>query len=105
MPTLSGPEAVEIPAGSQHGDVFTLRKRGLPDLHSGRPGNELIQVVIEVPRKLNKKQEELLRELAATEEKEVQPAQEFSGKAGHILRRRWRQREIIRRVVAWASCP
>ena len=73
VPTLSGPEALDIPAGTQHGDVFTLKKRGLPDIRSGRPGNELIQVVIEVPRKLSKKQEELLRELATTEEREVQP--------------------------------
>ncbi len=74
VPTLSGPEMLDIPRGTQNGEVFALRKRGLPDVRTGHAGNELIQVVIEVPRKLNKKQEELLRELATTEEKEVQPA-------------------------------
>ncbi|NQU76391.1 MAG: molecular chaperone DnaJ [Planctomycetes bacterium] len=74
VPTLSGTELMDIPAGTQHGEVFTLRKRGLPDIRTGRPGHELVQVVIEVPRKLTKKQEELLNQLAQTEEKDSHPA-------------------------------
>jgi len=74
VPTLDGPDTIEIPAGSQHGDVFTLRKRGLPDIRSRRPGDQLVQIVIEVPRKLTKKQSELLRQYAETEDAEVQPA-------------------------------
>jgi len=74
VPTLNGRDSLEIPAGTQHGEVFTMRKRGLPDVRTGRPGDQLVQVVIEVPRKLSKRQRELLRELAEIEDKNVQPA-------------------------------
>ena len=74
VPTLSGPESLDIPPGTQHGEVFTLRKRGLPDVRTGRMGNELVQVVVEVPRKLSLRQQELLRELAETEQQDLQPA-------------------------------
>ena len=73
VPTLDGPEKMEIPAGTQHGDVFSLRKRGLPDIRTGRVGHELVQIVIEVPRELSKRQAELLREFAETEEKDITP--------------------------------
>lgn len=74
VPTLAGLEPVDVPAGTQFGDVFTLRRRGLPDVRTGRPGDQLVRMVFEVPRKLTKRQEELLREFAQTEEKDVQPA-------------------------------
>jgi len=74
VPTLNGPDTVEIPAGTQHGDVFTLRRRGLPDIRNRRPGDQLVQVVIEVPRRLTKRQSELLRQYAETEDTDVQPA-------------------------------
>jgi len=67
VPTLAGPEQMEIPAGTQTGDVLTLKRRGLPNPHSGKPGNQHVQVFVEVPRKLSKRQRELLEELAGTE--------------------------------------
>lgn len=73
VPTLSGVEPMDVPGGTQHGDVFTMRKRGLPDIRNGRPGDELVQVVVEVPRKLTKRQEELLRQYSETEIKDVPP--------------------------------
>ncbi len=74
VPTLSGPEPVDIPPGTQHGEVLTLKKRGLPDIRTGRMGDELVQVLIEVPKKLNDKQKQLLREYAETESEHLQPA-------------------------------
>jgi molecular chaperone DnaJ len=74
VPTLTGPETLDVPPGTQHGEVFNLRRRGLPDMRTGRPGDQLVQVVIEVPRKLNKKQADLLRQFAEAEEADVQPA-------------------------------
>jgi molecular chaperone DnaJ len=67
VPTLTGNQEIEIPPGTQHGEVFKLKGKGLPDLRSKRIGDELIQVLIEVPRKLTENQRHLLRELAATE--------------------------------------
>ena len=67
VPTLAGPENVEIPAGTQTGDVLSLKKRGLPSARTGRPGDQHVQIFVEVPRKLNKHQRELLEEFAKTE--------------------------------------
>jgi molecular chaperone DnaJ len=73
IPTLSGSEKLDIPAGSQHGEVFKLRGKGLPDIRAHRSGDELVQIVIEIPRKLNDRQRELLKEFAATEDGNVMP--------------------------------
>jgi molecular chaperone DnaJ len=73
VPTLAGSEKLEIPAGSQHGEVFKLRNRGLPDIRAHRTGDELVQILIEVPRKLNERQRELLRDFSGTEDEKHMP--------------------------------
>ncbi len=74
VPTLEGPiDRLKIPRGTQTGEVFKLRGRGLPDLHSGHRGVLLVQVVVEVPRKLAPEQEAILREYAKTESRETAP--------------------------------
>ncbi len=73
VPTLIGPENVDIPAGTQNGQVITMVKRGLPNSRTGRPGDEHVQVIIEVPKKLTTKQRELLEQLAETEAANVTP--------------------------------
>ena len=63
--TMSGRKvALRIPPGTQSGEVFRVRGRGMPDPRSGRTGDLLVQTYIEVPKKLIPRQEELLRELA-----------------------------------------
>jgi molecular chaperone DnaJ len=73
VPTLEGKTELEIPAGTQHGEVLTIKGKGLPDYRNKRPGDELVQVLIEIPRKLTDKQKQLLREFAATEDVSVMP--------------------------------
>jgi molecular chaperone DnaJ len=73
VPTLDGKETLEIPPGTPTGEVFTLRGRGMPDIHSRGRGNLLVQVHIEVPKKIKKDHEELLRRLAEVENTEVTP--------------------------------
>ena len=75
VPTLNGREPLEIPAGTQPGDIFTLKGRGMPDPH-GRTrtrGDILVQVHIEVPRKLSDEHEAALRKLAEIEDDNVSP--------------------------------
>lgn len=68
VPTLEGPEELEVPAGTQTNEIFRLRGRGLPDpRRRGSLGDLLVQVGIEVPKSLSERQEELLRELAELE--------------------------------------
>ncbi|MDW8262839.1 MAG: molecular chaperone DnaJ [Phycisphaerales bacterium] len=87
VPTLRGNDAIEIPPGTQHGDMFKLRGKGLPDLRSHRTGDLIVQVMIEVPRKLTERQKELLREFAATEDVEVSPQRKsFMEKLKGVLR-------------------
>jgi molecular chaperone DnaJ len=68
VPTLKGKEELDVPAGTQHGEVFKLKGKGLPDLRSSRTGDELVQILIEIPKRLNEKQKQLLREFSETEE-------------------------------------
>lgn len=73
VPTLSGKAELTLPPGAQHGQVFRLRGLGLPDLRGGRGGDELVEILIEIPTKLTREQEALLREFARTEDRAVMP--------------------------------
>jgi molecular chaperone DnaJ len=74
VPTLEGPIQHTLPRGTQGGDVLSIRGRGVPDLrHGGRVGDLLVQVLVETPRNLTRRQEELLRELAEIDQKNVSP--------------------------------
>lgn len=67
VPKLGGRHKLTVPAGTQPGEVFRIRREGMPDPHSGGRGDLLIQINVEVPRKVAGRQEELLRELAELE--------------------------------------
>ncbi|MDX1963121.1 MAG: molecular chaperone DnaJ [Pirellulales bacterium] len=73
VPTLDGPHELEIPAGTQPGDVFKLRGKGLRDPRGRGAGDQLVQVILEVPKKLNAKTRQLLEQLAAEDHVNVSP--------------------------------
>lgn len=73
VPTLTGKREVTIPAGTQFGDLLRLPDLGLPDLRTRRKGDQIVRVLVEIPKRLNARQQELLREFAATEDKQVLP--------------------------------
>jgi len=73
VPTLAGKHELRIPPGTQSGDVFRVRGRGLPDPRGGSAGDLHVQTYIEVPKKLTPRQDKLLRELAELEKTEVSP--------------------------------
>ncbi|MGE9293432.1 MAG: molecular chaperone DnaJ [Puniceicoccales bacterium] len=64
VPTLKGKASLKVPAGTQSGTTFRLRGKGMPTLRGGHHGDQLIQVEIEVPKKLNGEQREKLEEFA-----------------------------------------
>jgi molecular chaperone DnaJ len=74
LPTLDGTINHTLPAGLQSGDVVSLPGKGMPSLRNGRAGDLKVQVLVETPRRLNKQQEELFRQLAELEQKHVSPA-------------------------------
>ena len=73
VPTLRAREDLEVPAGTQHGEVFKLKGKGLPDLRSYKNGDEIVQILIEIPKKLSDRQKQLLREFAASEDDKALP--------------------------------
>ena len=73
VPTLEGRAELTIPQATQSGRVFRLAGLGVPDLRTQRRGDELVQVVVEIPARLSKEQEALLRKFADTEDKSVLP--------------------------------
>ncbi len=73
VPSLNATQKLKIPPGTQYASVFRIKGKGLPGLRTGRTGDQLVQIAVETPRRLNQKQEELLREFAKTENKRVSP--------------------------------
>jgi molecular chaperone DnaJ len=67
VPTVYGDEKVRIPAGTQSGEVITLRGKGLPALGGTGRGDQLVRVHVWTPTELSTEQQELFRRLAELE--------------------------------------
>jgi len=88
VPTLTGKASIKIPAGTQGGTIFRLRDRGIPSLQTGRKGDLLVEVRVEVPTKLNSEQKDKLKEFsesigdenAPLSESFMEKAKKFFGK-------------------------
>lgn len=63
VPTLFGKAKLTVPHGTHSYTVFRLKNEGMPHLHSRKKGDEMVRVVIDVPKKFSSKEKELLREL------------------------------------------
>ena len=66
VPTLKGSAMLKIPKGTQSNKTLRLRGQGIVD-NKGNKGDQLVKILIDVPKKLSKKQEELLKEFAGLE--------------------------------------
>ena len=73
VPTLAGPTALKIPAGTQTGKVFRLKGKGFPSLRGAGLGDEEVHVTVETPSQLNEKQKELLKQFADLSGEKVNP--------------------------------
>ncbi len=62
VPTLDGRARLRIPPGTQSGQRFRLRGRGLPSPRDGRPGDLVVEVRLVLPKLLDERSKELLRE-------------------------------------------
>ncbi len=68
IPTLDEPVTLDIPKGTQSGEIFKVRNLGLPYLGSEHKGDLLVEVKVKIPSSLSRKQEELLRQFQDLEE-------------------------------------
>ena len=62
VPTIEGSTNVRIPPGTQSGQRFRLRGRGAPSPRSGQPGDLMVEVRIVLPRVLDERSKDLMRE-------------------------------------------
>jgi molecular chaperone DnaJ len=76
VPTLEGSASVELPAGTQPGEVLTLREQGMPALRRSRRGSLRVVVNVVVPRRLSQEQRELMERLNDTMNEENLRSQE-----------------------------
>src|SRR6266540_1158725 len=93
VPTIDGSHSrVKVPEGTQSGRRFRLQGKGMPVLRSKQFGDMYIQVLVETPQKLSKRQRELLTEFERLSSKETQPetagffgkVREFLGRSGAV---------------------
>src|SRR3989338_7089773 len=62
VPTLHGDVTLKIPEGTQPGQVFRLKGKGIPKLNTTRMGDHFVTVQIEIPKKLSRAERKLLEE-------------------------------------------
>jgi len=62
VPTLEESEKIKIPRGTQTGRTFRLKGKGIPHLQGYGRGDQIIEVFVQIPTALTRKQEDLLRE-------------------------------------------
>ena len=75
VPTLGGNRArVQVPQGTQAGQRIRLKGKGMPVLRSSQVGDLFVQMDVEVPQNLTKRQRELLKEFDEISTKENNPS-------------------------------
>ncbi|MBF6600411.1 MAG: molecular chaperone DnaJ [Dehalococcoidia bacterium] len=84
VPTVDNePYELRIPAGTQTGELFVVRGKGVPHLRGGGRGDMIVRANVVTPKNLSKEQKELLRRLAESLGSDVKP-QEDRGIMGKI---------------------
>jgi molecular chaperone DnaJ len=74
VPTIDGSKTrVKVPEGTQSGRCFRLRGKGMPVLRSRQTGDLYVEVVVETPQKLTKRQREILSEFEKLSLKDSYP--------------------------------
>jgi molecular chaperone DnaJ len=66
VPTVTGRVSLTIPPGTQSGQKFRLKGQGAPRMGGKGQGDEYVEVYVTAPKKLTKRQKELMEEFAAT---------------------------------------
>jgi molecular chaperone DnaJ len=81
VPTLSGPIKFRIPEGTQPGTEFRIKGAGIQMLRGSGKGDLIMRVKVEIPKRLNNRQKELLREFEGTTSDK-----EYEGRKGFMDR-------------------
>jgi molecular chaperone DnaJ len=73
VPTMDGEQTLKVPEGTQSGTTFRLRNKGVPVLNGHGKGDLYVEVRVQTPSKLTKRQRELLQELQGSTQMENRP--------------------------------
>lgn len=71
--TLDGPVEFKLPSGTQSGQQFRLRGKGVPDLRGGERGDELVTIHVVIPKQLSQEQRNLVEQLGHSLGRDVMP--------------------------------
>ncbi len=71
VPTIDGRALLKIPQGTQNGQKFRLREKGVFNARKQTRGDEIVEVVLRAPDVRNERTRELLRQLAQVEKEDV----------------------------------
>jgi molecular chaperone DnaJ len=78
IPTLDGTHKLKVPEGTQSGTVLRVKGKGVPVLNGHGKGDILVEIKVQVPTKLTKRQRELLQELGESTKIDNQPEKDPS---------------------------
>lgn len=65
VPALEGLVDLKIPPGTQPGQVFNFKGKGIPSLHGSGRGDQYVRIAVEIPGKITRKQKEILEEFGS----------------------------------------
>ena len=86
VPTIDGPMKYSIKEGTQPGDTFRLKGRGIQSLNGRGKGDQYVKVTIEVPKNLSKRQKDILQEFdGQSSEKNYQNRKGFFNKLKELF--------------------
>jgi molecular chaperone DnaJ len=71
VPAIDGSATLKVPAGTQTGQRFRLRGRGVPSPRDGRPGDLVVEVRLVLPAVIDERSKELLREFGRINQESV----------------------------------
>lgn len=82
--TIDGPVMFRIPSGTQSGQQFRLREKGVPDLRGGLRGDQIVTIQVVTPNKLTEDQRAMFEELASSLGSDIQQQPNSKGFFGRV---------------------
>jgi len=85
VPTLDGPEVVDVPAGTQSGSEVRLRGRGMPRLRQIGSGDQVVRIVVDTPKRVSARARELLLSYAEEAGEEIHERETLLERVKHLF--------------------
>lgn len=85
VPTMDGPEVVDVPAGAQSGAEVRLRGRGMPRLRQIGNGDQIVRIVVDTPKRLSARARELLLDYADETGEEIYERETLLERIKHLF--------------------